>query len=192
MLDDRKYTNDVQNPDQLKVYTTIGSGDYTLHEEQNGKCIDTIFVSELVEEGVQRVTFSCNAQAVENMQSRRYKFVLCNILSGEVTVHADGVVYPAFIDDNGRLSVIMEEVVPDVRYEICVHFAKQANEKRTEAIRKTITRLQMDNNEKNGLFEKLCKSDKATYENIVNQISVPQIAKNRLREIVIESDRRDM
>lgn len=192
VLDDRKYTNDVQNPDQLKVYTTIGSGAYTLHEEQNGKCIDTIFVSELVEEGVQRVTFSCNAQAVENMQSRRYKFVFCNILSGEVTVHADGVVYPAFIDDNGRLSVIMEEVVPDVRYEICVHFAKQANEKRTEAIRKTITRLQMDNNEKNGLFEKLCKSDKATYENIVNQISVPQIAKNRLREIVIESDRRDM
>ncbi|MDE6983732.1 MAG: hypothetical protein K2O99_04245, partial [Lachnospiraceae bacterium] len=66
----------------------------------------------------------------------------------------------------------------------CVHFAAQSDERRKEAIRKTITRLQMDNNEKNELYEKLCSADHMTYKEIVQQMPVPDAAKERLIEVM--------
>ena len=104
-------------------------------------------------------------------------------MSGEVTVHADDIIYPADVDDNGRLCVTIENVVPVVEYKISVHFTEQTNDKIKEAIRRNITRLQMDNNQKNELYTKLCKSDRANYENIVQRMPVPDIAKNKLLEI---------
>lgn len=185
VLDDRKYTNDVANPDQLKVVVTNGNGSYTLHEEQDGNRLDTVFVSK-AGEGVQSVMFHCNIEMKEAalcIPPRRYKFVFSNILSGTVTVLADGKACAAAVDDNGRLSVVIEEVCPNTKYEICVHFVKKADEKRKEALRKTITKLQMDNNEKNSIYERLCCADKAAYVEIVEQMPVPQIAKDRLIEI---------
>ena len=183
VLDNRKYTNNVENPDQLKVYITNGNGSYTLHEDQNEKHIDTIFISEKKED-IQTVRFFCNTEVTDlNIKPRRYQFVFCNILSGEVTVHADDIIYPADVDDNGRLCVTIENVVPVVEYKISVHFTEQTNDKIKEAIRRNITRLQMDNNQKNELYTKLCKSDRANYENIVQRMPVPDIAKNKLLEI---------
>lgn len=184
VLDDRKYTNDVKNPEQLKVYITNGNGSYTLYEDQDGKRIDTTFVSEQKED-IQKVRFSCKI-AAENfdIKPRRYQFVFCNILSGEVTVKIDDKPYPVKVDDNGHLHVTMEGVVSGAQYEISVHFTEQTDKKRTEAIRKTITRLEMDNNQKNEFYEKLCNSDKVVYKNIVQQMPVPDIAKNRLLEIL--------
>ncbi len=183
ILDDRKYTNDVENPDMLKVYITNGNGSYTLHEEQEGKRIDTIFVSEKKED-VQKVRFSCKIGAEGfDTKPRRYQFVFCNILSGEVTVKGDDKAHPAHVDDNECLHVTIEKIVPGVQYEISVLFAEQVDKKRREAIRKIITRFEMDNNQKNEFYEKLCKSDEVTYENIVQQIPVPDVAKNRLLEV---------
>lgn len=184
VLDDRKYTNDVENPDQLKVYTTNGTGSYTLHEEQDKKRMDTVFAAE-AGAGVQKVRFSCGTEAADaDTKARRYKFVFCNLVSGEAAVTADGTAHPAVVDDNGRLSVTIENVVPGVQYEICVHFAAQSDERRKEAIRRTITRLQMDNNEKNELYEKLCSADHMTYKEIVQQMPVPDAAKERLIEVM--------
>lgn len=183
VLDDRKYTNDVNNPEQLKVYITNGNGSYTLYEEQDGKRIDTTFVSEQKED-VQKVRFSCKIEAAGiGTKPRRYQFVFCNILSGEVIVKADDKAYPVKVDDNGRLHVTIEGVASGVQYEISVHFVEQADKKRIEAICKIITRLEMDNNQKNKIYENLCKSDKSAYENIVRQMPVPYVAKNRLLEI---------
>ena len=56
--------------------------------------------------------------------------------------------------------------------------------KQKEALRKTITKLQMDNNEKNTIYNKLLNLDKDTYLNMVEQLQVPRVAKERLMEIV--------
>ena len=177
VLDDRKYTNDVENPNQLKVYVTNGNGRYTLHEEQDGTRVDTVFVSK-AGEGVQSVTFGC-----DGVQPRCYRFVFSNILTGDVTVLADGAAYPSIVDDNGRLSVTLEGIQQNIQYEITVRYEEQSDEKKKEALQKTITKLQMDNNEKNTFYEKLLSADGEEYRKIAEQMPVPQIAKERLFEI---------
>ena len=177
VLDDRKYTNDVENPNQLKVYVTNGNGRYTLHEEQDGTRVDTVFVSK-AGEGVQSVTFSC-----DGVQPRCYRFVFSNILTGDVTVLADGAAYPSIVNDNGRLSVTLEGIQQNIQYEITVRYEEQSDEKKKEALQKTITKLQMDNNEKNTFYEKLLSADGEEYRKIAEQMPVPQIAKERLFEI---------
>ncbi|MDE7185176.1 MAG: hypothetical protein K2O40_12070, partial [Lachnospiraceae bacterium] len=154
---------------------------YTLHEEQDGKRMDTTFEAK-AGEGVQSVTFCCIAE-MQFAEPRRYKFVFSNMLSGEATVFADGKTYPAAVDDNGRLSVTVEGIQCNTQYEISVRCKHQADRKRKEALQKTITKLQMDNNEKNIVYEKLLNADKETYLNIVEQMPVPRIAKDRLIEI---------
>ena len=182
VLDDRKYTNDVENPTQLKVYVTNGDGSYTLHEEQNGKRIDTTFMSK-AGQGIQTIRFCCNAETT-NTESRKYKFIFSNILSGVVSVMADGGAYPAVMDDNGRLSVTVDGILCKTQYEISVRYKEQSGKKQKEALRKTITKLQMDNNEKNTIYNKLLNFDKDTYLNMVEQLQVPRVAKERLMEIV--------
>ena len=178
VLDDRKYTNDVENPNQLKVYVTNGNGRYTLHEEQDGTRVDTVFVSK-AGEGVQSVTFSC-----DGVQPRCYRFVFSNILTGDVTVLADGAAYPSIVDDNGRLSVTLEGIQQNIQYEITVRYEEQSDEKKKEALQKTITKLQMDNNEKNTFYEKLLSADHIDEViQIIRSSQNTQIAKERLFEI---------
>lgn len=183
VLDDRKYTNDVENPNQWKVYVTNGEGNYTLHEEQDGEQIDTVFAAK-AGQGTQTVTFCCRTET-KLAEPRRYKFVFSNILSGAVTVLADGKACAASVDDNGRLHVTVEGICANTQYEINVRFAEQTDEMQKEALQKTITKLQMDNNEKNEIYKKLCSADEGTYAAIVEQMPVHRIAKDRLMEINI-------
>jgi len=62
-------------------------------------------------------------------------------------------------------------------------FFIRGNKKKKEALQKTITKLQMDNNEKNTFYEKLLSADGEEYRKIAEQMPVPQIAKERLFEI---------
>ena len=182
VLDDRSYTNDVENPDHLKVYVTNGDGSYTLHEDQDENRIDTTFVSK-AGEGVQTVLFFCNAEG-KYTASRKYKFVFSSILTGEVTVLADGAAYPASVDDNGRLSVTLEGTRKNIRYEISVRYEVQADAKRKETLRRIITKLQMDNNQKNTFYEKLLAADETAYLDLVEQMPISRIAKDKMLEVV--------
>lgn len=182
VLDDRKYTNDVENPDCLKVYVTNGNGSYCLHEDKDGKRIDTLFTSE-EKAGRQKVTFRCRTEGTE-VPLRRYHLRFCNICGGEVTVLADGVEYPVVTDDNGRLSVVLEGVTANVEYEITISFSEQLEEKRGEALRKIVTKLQMDHDSKDALYKRLCACDAEEYLDIVEKTSLPSVVKARLCEII--------
>ena len=181
VLDDRETTNSAANPDRLKVYVTNGSGSYTLSEDWEGRRSDTVFRSES-EDGVQRVAFFWKADA-GTAAERQYRFWFSNLPSGEVTVLADGTRLQAVSDDNGRLSVLLEHVVPGVSYEIRVNYRPQAEEKRKETIRRSITRLQMENDRKNRLFEELCAARGEDYRRTVLSAPILEIAKEKLLEI---------
>lgn len=182
VLDDRKYTNDVENPDCLKVYVTNGNGSYCLHEDKDGKRIDTLFTSE-ENAGRQKVTFCCRTEGAE-VPSRRYYLRFCNICGGEVTALADGVEYPVVTDDNGRLSVVLEGVTANVKYEITISFPEQSEEKRSGALRRIVTKLQMDHDSKDVLYKRLCTCDAEEYLDIVEKTSLPSVVKARLCEII--------
>ncbi len=218
VLDDRKYTNNVEVPDCLKVYTASGNGEYSLFEQDKEEnWYRTKFVS-LSEKGIQRVTFTSEILPQETapnnqkdeinkvhgnsdnqekkllgqnaeqnnrseLSSRQYKLWFCNILSAEVEVFADGVSYPAKVDDNGRVSVVIDHTMPGVVYEIVVHYNEEQKEKRAEIVRKTLTKLPMDNNEKAALFGKLRGLSGKEYKKAVQETALIEAAKIRLLEI---------
>lgn len=159
-----------------------GNGRYCLHEDKDGKRVDTLFTSE-EKEGRQKVTFCCRTEGAK-VPLRRYHLRFCNICEGEVTVLADGVEYPAATDDNGRLSVVLEGVTANVEYEITISFQEKSEEKRSEALRKTVTKLQMDHDSKDALYKRLCACDAEEYLNTVERTLLPSVVKTRLCEIM--------
>lgn len=181
VLDDREYTNDTENPDCLKVFAANGNGSYTLHEDVEGKRVDTVFCSEAPESGIQKLTIRCHGEKGQ-IPARRYCVRFCNLPEGEVSVKADGKEYPAKTEDNGRLSVALSGVVPGVTYEITVKYKEQKTEKREETIRRAVTCLQMDNDEKTPLYEALCRTEGKEYKKVVEQTGLSEIAKLYLLE----------
>lgn len=181
VLDGREYTNDTENPDCLKVFAANGNGSYTLHEDAEGKRVDTVFCSEAPEQGIQRFTICCHGEA-GRLPGRRYCVKFCNIPEGEVSVKANGKEYPAKTEDNGRLSVVLSGAVPGVTYEITVTYAEQKAEKREEAIRRAVTCLQMKNDEKPPLYEALCRAQGKEYKEVVEQTGLPEIVRLYLLE----------
>lgn len=175
VLDGREYTNDTEDPDQLTVYVTNGTGAYTLHEDGSGQRSATKFFSH-AGEGVQKVTIHC-----PDRSGRRFDLRFCNIPTGEAEVLADGTLYPASVDDNGRLRVVLD-AAPGAVYEITVRFRDQAAEKREEGLRRTITRLQMDSGEKNALYEALRRLSGPAFREAVRQAALPETVRNRLLE----------
>lgn len=178
VLDDRKPTNDVELPDRLKVYAANGNGSYVLHEDLDGKRIRTEFASESAP-GIQRVTIR---RIGDGLPARRYAVRFCNIPEGEAEVRAEGRPYPALVDDNGRLEVVLEATEPDVEYEITVRFREEPERKRTDEIRRVVTRLQMENYAKDELLRKLCGCAGEEYRAVVEGTSLEGAAKDKLLE----------
>lgn len=185
VLDDRKATNSVENPDILKILVSNGNGAYTLHEEQDGQWVDTLLRSE-GSAGSQKVTICCRQKDVK-MPKRKFHLKFCNIVAGTVTVTADGKTYPAHIDDNGRVTVTLDEVRPELTYEILIRFVESKEGKHRENIRTTITRLQMENEEKEALYKNLCANDGEEVNEYLQHTTLPEIAKLRLLEQVFSN-----
>lgn len=186
VLDSRKGGNDIKNPDSLQVVVSNGNGEYTLYEDQEGKRTDTVFQSESADSNepgvkIQRIRFTWH-NSCENITKRTYRFEFCNIPNGVVTARADGENHPAFTDDNGRLSVILALVVPGVQYEVEVRFQEQEEEKKQEAIRKTLTRLPMEIWEKDKWYQQLEHAEAKEYLQLVGSMEIPEIMKLRLLE----------
>ena len=114
---------------------------------------------------------------------RRYKLWFSNILSAKVEAFADGAPCPVKVDDNGRVSVVIENTVPGVVYKIVLNHKKEQKEKRMEAVRKTLTKLQMDNGKKAALFRRLRELSKEEYQKAVEEAELTEAAKIRLLEI---------
>ena len=60
----------------------------------------------------------------------------------------------------------------------------QADAKRKETLRRIITKLQMDNNQKNTFYEKLLAADETAYLDLVEQMPISRIAKDKMLEVM--------
>ena len=182
VLDDRETTNDASNPDRLKVMVSNGTGSYTLHEDLEGERIETHFQSLAPDDHTQKLTVSCESKTAVPARSLLVEF--CNITSGTVRITSQGREYPAAVDDNERLTVLLDQVTAGSSYEILVSFRPETEKqiKRQEAVCRTVTRLQADNNEKNDLYDSLRKSDAEAYEKLVKESGLSETAKLRLLE----------
>ena len=60
---------------------------------------------------------------------RSFLLEFCNITTGEVQAVADGKEISVLTDDNGRLTVCLEQVLPGTVYEILVTFEDEAQKK---------------------------------------------------------------
>ena len=180
VLDGRKETNSIEEPDNLVVKVFSGNGSYTLHEDME----DTVFSQKAVDENTLKLCFRRNGKNDERRE-RRFHFEFSNILTGDVKVFAGGVEYEADVDDNGRLSVELAGVGSDVLYEIIVKYGSQESEKLTERICKAVTYLQMDNNKKWELYSRLSSGSEADISAILNEYSLTEEQRLRLLEICL-------
>ncbi len=180
VLDDRKHTNRWDCPEALEVRVYRGNGTYVLHEEEDGKRLDTVFTAR-AEEGGQRLVFSREAYP----SKRQFRICFPNLLFGEVQVRVDGRTFDASVDDNGCVSVWLDLIKPWNTVEILVCFDEEENQvqKRVRDLRTRLTCLSMGNWEKNGFYERLCDADKKAAVKMINAAPISQVAREYLLEL---------
>ncbi len=99
VLDGRRHTNKIDNPEQLEVMVFNGTGTYTLHEDGTGGEMHTHFAS-AAEEGKQVLTISVEGNSAL-VPHRTYRLKFCNIAKGAVQVTANATPVECETDDAG-------------------------------------------------------------------------------------------
>ena len=182
VLDGRRDTNSADNPDYLEVRVYNGNGNYTLYEDWEGVRAETIFTSDAPKPGIQKLTFSC--QTASAVPARTYHILFPNILEGKVTVLTDGRESAVSADDNGCVSVVLEEVSGLAKVEIIVAYEDWEEKKREERICRSLTRMEMENDLKEELFKKLCRAGASSYRQLIEKSPLSAAAKQRMLEVM--------
>lgn len=148
LLDSRRHTNSVSNPDALTVMVFNGNGEYTLHES-NGEDGDsresfmhTHFVS-TAGDGVQTLELYADGDT-SVVSERKYRFEFRNIPTGDVKVYADGKEIAFETDEEDYISVIIENVRADVKYRVEVCYTADRRKYRNDRIMYNLRRLQAE------------------------------------------------
>ncbi len=185
VLDGRKHTNDVSNPDVLDVMIANGNGRYTLHEDdERGRPIDTIFTTSKPADGKQVVEVLCNAK--QHCPNRTYRFEFRNITAGSVSVTSNGVSIPFTWDDDEYLTVTLSDACPGMMYRIEVSFTERNH---LDFLRKralySLIRIVHENDSKARLLRKLrAAEDVYDYCEAIKESRLCATAKQRLLEFV--------
>ncbi len=183
VLDGRRHTNAVSNPEMLEVLVANGDGAYTLREDdEHGGYAATSFVNR-AEEGQQILSIRCDDTAGVT-PTRRYRVEFRNIPVGEVTVTADGEAYPFVWDDDGCLSVTISDTMPGVRYEITVRYAaRDPIAFCYERFMYALSRVVCDNPKKWDAVRLVEREGTiASYKEAIASLPVPPAVKKRLAE----------
>ncbi len=182
VLDGRKHTNDVSNPDILEITVANGSGAYTLHEDdENGNLIDTVFTTEKATAGKQILEIRCTNRRY--MKNRDYCVKFRNITTGTVSVTANGNPIAFTWDDNEYLTVTLPCTSAGVTYRIEVTFTeKTEQELRNASLHYSLTRIEYDHVKKSKLYSELIKADDETCRKLIKEFALPATAKIRLYE----------
>ena len=143
-LDGSAFTNDVKEPDHLRVLCFNGNGAYTLHEDSG----DTLFTAK-GENGKQIATI----EAKQGVIDRKMTLEMRNIKNGKVTVFENGTPIDAmtFVDD--CLSVEIEKVVAAAIYTVEVVFENDSTAYRNDRFLYALTRLNADHDRKEFLWK---------------------------------------
>lgn len=149
-LDGRAFTNDVKEPDHLRVLCFNGNGAYTLHEDGG----DTLFTAK-EENGKQTVTI----EAKQGVIDRKMTLEMRNIKNGKVTILENGTPIDAmtFVDD--CLSVEIEKVVAEAIYTVEIVFENDSTAYRNNRFLYAVTRLNADHDRKEFLWKLASRGD---------------------------------
>lgn len=149
-LDGRAFTNDVKEPDHLRVLSFNGNGAYTLHEESGNTC----FVAK-EEDGKQTVTIKAESGVI----TRKMTLDMRNIKNGKVTVWKDGALMDAITYADDYLSIEIEDVTPDALYTVEVAFCNDPAAYRNDRFLYALTRLTAGHDRKEYLWNLAKRSD---------------------------------
>ena len=175
-LDGAKSGNSVDLPKVLDLLIFNGSGAYTLHEDNDGKRLDTVFTSE-AGEGMQRVTI-CPAM------SRRISLEFRNITDGEVAVKCDGCKHDFILKSDSFLTVELE-VRAGAQYTVEVCYTESIREKFIERLRYNLTRFEIKTEVKNKLYGELVYASPEKISEIIENFDIPKRYKERLSESLV-------
>ncbi len=182
ILDGRRHTNKIDNPDRLEVMLFCGNGEYTLHEDLDGARLDTSFIS-TAEEGKQLLTIrTCGDTFVA--PTRSYKLQFKNIRHGKVTVTADGAPVDFYLDDAGDfIEISLDNTSAEAIYNICVEYTDDRQEYRNSRILYSLMRIEGGYFEKEALARALYKlSDEEAKEKITERTMFTPMQKKRICE----------
>lgn len=186
VLDGRSATNDCGCPERLDVLVFNGNGEYTLYEDgEGGEDVSKIQFRSQEEKGVQRLTFRWRGgMSADAPAEREIRLEFRNILTGDVKILADGERYPGETDDNGRLTVEMRGIRPEITYQVTVTHEEDPFAKYKEQLCATMTRLQMDNDRKKELYLALAEADPKKRLRALEESGLQETVALRIREIL--------
>ncbi len=181
VLDERRHTNSLENSDDMAVLVFNGNGEYTLHEDKDGRFMHTHFASAYVD-GVQSVEWFADGD-VDIMDSRTYRMEFRNIPNGEVRVYADGKEIPFETDEDDYMTVIVKGTQPACKYRIEVDFVKDIKAYRLARTLYVLRRIECSQEYKyklyKGLRDGVYEESKAFVE---NEMPLTKAEKLRLLE----------
>lgn len=173
VLDHNRHGNDISNPQVLDALIYNGNGGYVLHEEENGKRIDTVFCS-TAKEGRQKVT-------VEPAAARKIRFEFRNIVNGDVEVRREGGLIEAETDFEDFLTVEID-VEAGKKYEVSVAYTEDPRRRLLDRIKYDLIRYEIKTSVKDDLYEALCKAEPDEMPGIIAAADIPKRYRKRLAE----------
>ena len=181
VLDERRHTNSIDNPDDMSVLVFNGNGEYTLHEDTNGSFIHTHFVSTFAE-GVQCVEWSAQGD-LGVVSKRTYRMEFRNIPNGDVKVYADGKEIAFETDVEDYITVVLENTSPLHEYRIEVVFNKDLKAYRMSRTLYVLQRLELSHEHKLRLYKAMRNGMYDEFISFIeNDISLTKSEKLRLIE----------
>ena len=181
VLDGRKYTNSVANPDVLDVMTFNGNGEYELYEDKDGSAMNTHFESS-AKDGVQSVEIYADGD-LSVMPERTYKLQFRNIPEGEVKVYVDGKAADFDTDIDDFLTVIVEGVCSESRVRVEVAYETTEREYRNKELLYSLRRLEGLYSHKSKIYKDIRDLEDDEYRDAIEQNeNFSRIEKNRLLE----------
>ena len=181
VLDERRHTNSIENPDDLSVLLFNGNGEYTMHEDTDGGFTHTHFVSAYAD-GVQSVEWWADSDGTA-VNRRTYRIQFRNIPSGNVKAYADGNEIVFDTDEESYITVILENVPSDCKYRIEVSFDGDQKEYRMARTVYVLQRLELSHEHKLRLYKAMRSSVREECADFIeNEVLLTRTEKMRLLE----------
>lgn len=177
-LDGARLGNSIDLPKVLDLLIFNGDGSYTLHEDNDGKRLDTVFTSE-AGEGVQHITVS---PAV----SRKIKLELRNIQDGKATIKCNGLMVEYAAKSDSFLCIEFD-VSEGAEYDVEVRYTSDSHRKFVERVEYNLTRFEIKTEVKNRLYSDLCNAKVDKLSEIITKADIPNRYKQRLMESIVNN-----
>lgn len=172
-LDGADSGNSVNLPEVLDVLIFNGDGTYTLHEDRDGRRMDTIFHA-ASREGVQRLT-------VASAMGRTLRLAFRNIPDGQATVRRDGHAVKCAVESDGYVTAVFT-AKPGAVYEITVEYTVNPWERFLDRLKYDLTRFELKTKTKNALYDALSHARPGEVSGIIAGADIPKRYKERLQE----------